>query len=572
MHDYKKLDVLGEGTYGTVYLAEHKKSKKKYAIKKLNPSLSSSDKHEGVSDSCLVEFNILKHFHHENIVKSFGTFNFTGKWFIVLEYMDSDLRDLLNKETLSDHEKQSITKQLLNGVAYLHSHSIIHQDLKPQNILISQVTTNRNRNFKLAICDFGLAKIIIRANEEVGSDICTRWYRPPELFLNEDGHSFNVDSWSVGCIIYEILFNEVLIKGDDEEDQLYKIFKVCGTPTNTTWPGVEELHGYKKEFPVWIGSISSTELPSMYNNVVRGCLTPDPNQRMTIKEAREVFGKEMSYDFNEGTFYDFDMDFDEEYPRLVNSNPLCNRLGIKDLGSTIDPSYITSKKEINSVMRHLLFDWLSEVATTYKLLLRTYLLSVAIVDSFLSKNDITRKNLQLLGITALSIASKYIEIYAPEVNEFVYISDNTYKFEEVIEMETCVLTCIDFNLVYYSHLIYTSYYCRSSKKKENTPLGFICMYLCEVTPSNYNLLKYSNNVIGGACSIIALQIVEEDDLITEIENTFKKSGDYENLVSCVIDIKIFLKRQKVCKYKAIYKKYKSERYSLVSDLVHYFLN
>ena len=91
----------------------------------------------------------------------------------------------------------------------------------------------------------------------------------------------------------------------------------------------------------------------------------------------------------------------------------------------------TMQKDINPSMRGILIDWLVEVAEEYKLVPDTLYLTVAYIDRFLSCNTVSRQRLQLLGVSSMLIAAKYEEICAPQVEEFCYITDNTYRREEV---------------------------------------------------------------------------------------------------------------------------------------------
>src|SRR3569833_449127 len=97
-------------------------------------------------------------------------------------------------------------------------------------------------------------------------------------------------------------------------------------------------------------------------------------------------------------------------------------------------------------MRAILIDWLIEVHLKFKLLPETLFLTVNIIDRFLERQIIQRTRLQLVGVTAMLIASKYEEIYAPEVRDFVYITDKAYTKEEILKMEQCILQTLDFNV------------------------------------------------------------------------------------------------------------------------------
>jgi len=102
--------------------------------------------------------------------------------------------------------------------------------------------------------------------------------------------------------------------------------------------------------------------------------------------------------------------------------------------------------DINPVMRGILVDWLVEVAEEYKLSPENLYLSANYVDRFLSIMPVLRGRLQLVGVTCMLIASKYEEIFAPQVEDFVYITDSTYSATEVLQMEVTVLNALRFNL------------------------------------------------------------------------------------------------------------------------------
>jgi len=97
-------------------------------------------------------------------------------------------------------------------------------------------------------------------------------------------------------------------------------------------------------------------------------------------------------------------------------------------------------------MREILCDWLIEVHLKFKLLPETLYLTVNLIDRFLSTTSIYRNKLQLVGVTAMLIASKYEEIYPPIVSDFVYITDNAYKREEILEMEEKMLKKLQFSI------------------------------------------------------------------------------------------------------------------------------
>ena len=104
------------------------------------------------------------------------------------------------------------------------------------------------------------------------------------------------------------------------------------------------------------------------------------------------------------------------------------------------------QEDINEKMRAILIDWLVEVHLKFKLVPESLYLTVNLIDRFLEKEQVNRQRLQLVGVTAMLIACKYEEIYPPIVKDFVYITDNAYTKEEILEMERKMLQTLDFNI------------------------------------------------------------------------------------------------------------------------------
>lgn len=128
------------------------------------------------------------------------------------ELMEADLHKLIySKHQLSDDHYQYFMYQLLRGVLFLHSANIMHRDLKPSNILV-------NMNCDLKICDFGLARGFggdddPNQQQEKTIYVVTRWYRAPEVMLNQQHYTEALDVWSIGCIFGELMMRATLFQG-----------------------------------------------------------------------------------------------------------------------------------------------------------------------------------------------------------------------------------------------------------------------------------------------------------------------------------------------------------------------
>ena len=108
------------------------------------------------------------------------------------------------------------------------------------------------------------------------------------------------------------------------------------------------------------------------------------------------------------------------------------------------PGYMKRQPDVNEKMRAILVDWLVEVHLKFKLVPETLYLTVNLIDRYLAQVTVMREKLQLIGVTAMLIASKYEEIYAPEVQDFVYITDRAYSKSEILECEFSMLSALDF--------------------------------------------------------------------------------------------------------------------------------
>eukprot|EP01068_Selenidium_serpulae_P012115 Selendium_serpulae@DN5772_c0_g1_i6.p1 len=240
MTEYKKLCKIGEGTYGVVYKAMDNHDKI-WALKKIR--LETEE--EGIPSTAIREISLLKELHHPNIVRLEDVFHTEKRLTLVFEYLDQDLKKLLDGSDcgLDKVTIQSYLYQLLDGVAYCHAHRVLHRDLKPQNLLI-------NREGKLKLADFGLARAFGIPVRSYTHEVVTLWYRAPDVLMGSKQYSTPVDIWSVGCIFAEMVNGRPLFPGTSDSDQLIRIFKSLGTPDPESWPGIVQLPEWKPDFPV----------------------------------------------------------------------------------------------------------------------------------------------------------------------------------------------------------------------------------------------------------------------------------------------------------------------------------
>ncbi|KAF6161391.1 hypothetical protein GIB67_009270 [Kingdonia uniflora] len=287
--EFERLNKIDEGTYGVVYRAKDNNTGEIVALKKVKMEKEK----EGFPLTSLREINILLSFHHPSIVdvKEVVVGSNLDSIFMVMEYMEHDLKGLMEsmRQPYSQSEVKCLMLQLLEGVKYLHDNWVLHRDLKTSNILL-------NNRGELKICDFGLSRQYGSPLKPYTHLVVTLWYRAPELLLGAKLYSTAIDMWSLGCIMAELLAKSPLFSGKTEVDQLDKIFRTLGTPSETIWPGFSKLPGVKvnfvkqpynllrKKFP----ATSFTGSPILSDagfDLLNKLLTYDPEKRITAADA-----------------------------------------------------------------------------------------------------------------------------------------------------------------------------------------------------------------------------------------------------------------------------------------------
>ncbi|XP_041359760.1 cyclin-dependent kinase-like 5 isoform X2 [Gigantopelta aegis] len=219
MNKYDILGVVGEGAYGVVLKCRHKENGDMVAIKKFKDS----EENEDVKRTTLRELKMLRALKQENIVELREAFRRKGKLYLVFEYVEKNMLELLEDmpNGVELEKVRSYTFQLCKAIQWCHSNEIIHRDIKPENLLIS-------KNGILKLCDFGFARNITGGNDGLYTDyVATRWYRSPELLLGA-AYGKSVDIWAIGCILGELSDGQPLFPGESEIDQLFVIQKVIG--------------------------------------------------------------------------------------------------------------------------------------------------------------------------------------------------------------------------------------------------------------------------------------------------------------------------------------------------------
>jgi serine/threonine protein kinase len=299
---YQIIAEVGKGTYGKVYKCRESSTGIICALKKINIL----DKFGGFPLNTIREINLLRALHHDNIIglqavvtssiAKFGSSEESAVY-LAFDYCEFDLYGLLysDEAALTQMHIISYIKQLLIALKVCHDNHIVHRDLKPANLFVT-------RDNVLRLGDFGLARKIVQDPDvRYTSKVITLYYRAPELLLGHQMYGYEVDMWSVGCIIYEMITKQPLFQApqrvatnhSQDVDQCMSILGICGHPKLDEWPAVET-------FPGWhMVRLTRPHAPRLREHLARTIPAPyadsidlllkilelTPSKRMTAEQA-----------------------------------------------------------------------------------------------------------------------------------------------------------------------------------------------------------------------------------------------------------------------------------------------
>lgn len=229
----------------------------------------------------------------------------------------------------------------------------------------------------------------------------------------------------------------------------------------------------------------------------------------------------------------------------------------------------TVQNDITPNMRGILVDWLVEVSEEYKLVPDTLYLTVSYIDRYLSANPTSRHKLQLLGVSCMLIASKYEEVCPPHVEEFCYITDNTYTREEMLSMERKILTFLNFEMTMPTIKSFLRRFVRASQAGNKAPtlhMEFLANYLAELTLMECSFLQYLPSLIGASTVFLSRLTL---DFITHPWNpTLEHYTGYKasQLKECVMAIYNVQVNRKASTLVAIREKYQQHKFKCVASL------
>jgi cyclin B len=225
--------------------------------------------------------------------------------------------------------------------------------------------------------------------------------------------------------------------------------------------------------------------------------------------------------------------------------------------------YMAHQTDINEKMRAILIDWLVEVHLKFKLMPETMYLTVNIIDRFLERKMVIRQKLQLVGVTAMLLASKYEEIYAPEVRDFVYITDKAYTREQILAMESSILSTLDFRITVPTTYVFLNRYLKAAAADERTTL--LATFFVERTLQDYKMLAHLPSKLAAAAVNMALRTLRGRDAWTATMAHYAGFSQ-EELRGTICDMQDMLTASVASSLQAVRKKYQNTRFGEVANI------
>ncbi len=392
----KYVKSLGTGVFGTVSKCILPNTEY-VAVKEITLDLS-----DGINYSTIRELHSLHIMKgYPNIVQikevKLEIVNDNPKVQIMISCHDTDLFTFYNKfpSKIRINYVETIVEQLLTGLYYLHERGILHRDIKPENILIDY-----SSDIKCYLADFGCSRQLpqekLYRNMRLSLQAYTPNYRSPEILLGNDKYTSKADVWSLGITILDYLIGESSTNFGIFSDEWYIKHIIV--------PNAGNCFNYKlklKQFP-------DEMIPKTIDIFLTRSLQINPDDRANASD-------------------------------MINlQDTLEQNYNILELGS------IEWQQDINKDMVHILTLWLLDVSETLKYNARTIVISLDMLHRYLAKYEVMRSELQLVGITCLSIADRFNEFIQTEISNFITICNNIYTKSQIKELQILLLQRLNY--------------------------------------------------------------------------------------------------------------------------------
>ncbi|CAG5867173.1 G2/mitotic-specific cyclin-B1 [Menidia menidia] len=234
-----------------------------------------------------------------------------------------------------------------------------------------------------------------------------------------------------------------------------------------------------------------------------------------------------------------------------------------ELEQDVKPNYLQGQ-EVTGNMRAILIDWLVQVNLKFRLLQETMYMTVGIIDRFLQDHPVPKKQLQLVGVTAMFLASKYEEMYPPEISDFAYVTDRAYTTAQIRDMEMTILRVLKFQL---GRPLPLQFLRRASKIYEVTAEQHtLAKYLLELTMVDYEMVHFPPSIVASAALALALKVLDAGEWDVMLQHYMGYTAESLNPVMVHIAKNVVKVNDGLTKHVAVKGKYSTSKQMRIATI------
>ena len=295
----------------------------------------------------------------------------------------------------------------------------------------------------------------------------------------------------------------------------------------------------------------------------------DKVQKVTPKKIKDKDKEKENPNNNNYIYLNFNFNNSQENIAFAGEylEEIYLNLLLEEKQATIKPlfGYMNNQNEINEIMRAILIDWIIDIHLRFNLRQETLFMTIWLIDTYLSYAFVPRDKFQLLGITCLLISCKSHEIYYPQQNKLIEMTDNAYTKEEMLRMENEILKKLNFYIVCPNPIDFYNILSKMFNfEKKHYYLG---NYFIESALVYYQILKYSSSVIASSCAYLVMKYYRIDGYQKLYNNFILNEPNPEDVIKdAAKEIYILVESLAKSKFKSVKKKFSSPQYESVSDM------
>lgn len=424
---YTRLSELGSGANGDVLLVECNAQRAALKLKWIG------FREDDIWNSGVIELAILKYLanvpsRHLLLPEAFTLdTEYLG---ILMPAMSMDLCEFIRTKQFDIR----YVHQLIDGLVCMHTNDVIHRDIKPQNILYDSTTDS------MMIADFGMSVGLKCATPwGLTNPVVTLYYRPPDVLLGKSKYSYEIDIWSLGCVMYEMESGSVLFPGGNEIDQIHEIFRLLGVPNEQSWPGVTDYLEWKN-FPIWLRQQDPFSSAPQTAHLIDQCLRYIPSERVS---ARDLLAATTT-----------------AATTTAGANVANVCAPAPALKSNLDIlrecQCVYNRSNYNFDSQTL--EWLYHSAQPLKLRPKSYELGIYLF-SFMDQS-VSPDEYHTYAYAALQLVCQFIEFLSPDWIDLINLPDTHFTKEDLLAAQIHLLKRCQFDLIRATPQDFIEEYCR----------------------------------------------------------------------------------------------------------------